>query len=165
VKIVASLSLLVVIAFASAAGDPSGVAKKAIAADYKAISKAFADKDFKTLASFMTDDFKGYPPKGAAITKADVTKDFSQERDHLTDVKWDRTILKFNLDGTTAHVSVEGIMTGKLVAGNGKGHLFSIDAHSQDDWVKVGKDWKIRQTKAGSMDIKMDGKPITMRRQ
>lgn len=162
-KGLAALSMIVVIGFAFAAGDPAKDAKKAIDADYKAISKAFRAKDFTAMSSFLTDDFKAYPPTGDPITKDDVTKDFSQERDQLTDVKWVRKILKFTLDGDVAHVSAEGIMTGKLVASNMKGHIFKVDAHSEDDWVKVGKDWKIQQTKLGSMETKLDGKPVTMR--
>jgi ketosteroid isomerase-like protein len=154
---------LVLGSLAFARPDATGDARKAIKKEYSEMAKAFADKRFTDFSSFMTEDFKasreGHP---GSLTRDQVMKDFTGQREQMKEVKWTKKIDKFDLKDGVAHAFVEGKMSATVSFGEGKTQHMDLQAKSVDDWVKVGPYWKLKSSRTTDLTVKIDGKVTPM---
>jgi hypothetical protein len=150
---------LVLGSMALAKPDPAGDAKKAIKDVYSEMAKDFMDKKFTAFSDIMTEDFQasreGHPEQ---LTRDQVIKDFSAQRDKLSDIRWTKKIEKLDLKDGVAHVLVDGKMRGTMNFGDGKHHSLDLKAKSEDDWIKIGSDWKLKSSHTTDITVKVDGK-------
>ncbi|HEY3779718.1 MAG TPA: hypothetical protein VGL56_01450 [Fimbriimonadaceae bacterium] len=170
---------LVLGSLALAKADKAGEAKKGIKAAYDQMAKDFLDKKFDGFSTLMTDDFQATREgHKEAMSRDDVIKDFKAQRDRLTDVKWTKTVTKFDRLGMkwkrgsyqekhytelVLRAWVVGRMTATMNLGDSKPHLFDLQAKSEDLWVHViGSDWKLKSSHTSNIVVKIDGKVAPM---
>src|SRR5579871_2860811 len=122
--------LLFCLGLAIAGTDATRDAQRAISANYAAIAKAFVAKNFDAFSKYLTDDFTASQPGGRDVNREEVVKEFEGQRASLSKIQWTKKIVKIQLDGDVAHVSVDGRMASKIEMGKGKFHDFLLTASS-----------------------------------
>ena len=158
-KSVACFSLLALAASFAHADDAA--LKKAIAARYAEMSKAFINKDVKTFEAGFAPDFKGKAFDGQPVSRAKILQDFETQMKTLSDVKWSQTITSLKSAGKVVHVTIDSLLTASMPGEGGSTHSFKlITKGTKSDWVKNGKLWQVKSSESKDVKMWFDGKPV-----
>ncbi len=158
-KLMSAVSILVFSSLAMAIDETSD-AKKAIELRFAQISKAFSEKNIKSVEAIFTDDFKAKSSGKPASSRSDFFKEFESQMKLMSSVKWSRKIKKFTLEKGVAHILIESEMTSKVDSENGKPQDFRIVSMTKNEWVKGRQGWQIRYSESIESKMWLDGKEL-----
>ena len=132
--------------------------RKALTANYAAISTAFQKHDGKTIGSYLTPDFSAVNKKGQTTNRDQVLAGFEKQMSSIKNSLWVRTIETVTQAGNDAIVIVKGRLTGSLTDAEGAAHQMDFNAKAKDTWTKSGKAWKLKHTQILEAKMMLDGK-------
>lgn len=114
---------------------------------YKAMSRAFAQKDVKVYTSFWTPAIRWFPPKSAAATtltrdRADLVRDLKVEFARKDRVTEDFALVHFEADKERATIDLAVSISH---AGSAKSRTVQSERHH---WLKAGGRWWLSRIEA-----------------
>jgi ketosteroid isomerase-like protein len=140
--------------------DEASDAKKAIEARFGQISKAFSERNLKSVETIFTEDFKAKSPGKPVSSRAQFFKDFEIQMKLMSGVKWSQKVKKFTLEKGVAFVLIDSEMKSKVDSEEGKPQDFRIVSKTKNEWVKGKQGWQIRYSESVELNMWLDGKEL-----
>lgn len=135
-----------------------GAIRKELEAKYKALERAFQQKDEKAMWSMTTPDYAVKQPDGRVLTREMLEPGFKQQMAMSHDVKWPRKITKLTVEEDRAIATVDGRFAAKIDGAGGKKQQMLLVATTRDTWVKTPDGWKLQLSEVQKNHVTIDGK-------
>jgi hypothetical protein len=158
-KLISAVSIFVFSSL-TVAIDETSDARKAIELRFTQISKAFSDKNIKSVESIFADDFKAKSSGKPISSRSDFFKEFESQMKLMSGVKWSQKIKKFTLEKGVAYILIESEMKSKVESEEGKPQDFRIVSKTKNEWVKGKLGWQIRYSESVDSKMWLDGKEL-----
>jgi ketosteroid isomerase-like protein len=142
--------------------DATSEARKAIQTLYNKQNAAAAKKDVEGVLANRTPDFEAIAVNGQKLTMDQVRQNIEQLLAVAQSIKATTAIKSFRLKGNNATVTTrehaEFVTTNPQTSTPAK---VVIDGTSQDTWIKSGKGWQIKRSKALTEKMTVNGKAVS----
>ena len=162
--IYASTALAAVAAISIAAGNLQGTLQSSYSQLAVATRAGDSAKAEKVLRGQCTKDFKSIDKTGKTKTLEQVIAEMKRGMAQIGKYMKSCTITlkSVNQNGNTAVGQVASHYAASLPGQGGKMQTLDMTEMSTDSWIKVGNDWKMKQTKISSQVVKIDGKTLNL---